>query len=288
MKFLIQNYTSALSTEPMYLDQCFKQTGAITSAIWDTNAASTYDALDSFNPDVLLCHYSSSVLNDILKYLSQNKKIELVVNITGAQDNHIQILENLIEKNNISSPFFISNLHEKIYSPKSKKKIFNMLPGVDLFLPKQNIPDFNIEAAILSNNKELAQKTIKGYETYHKLGIGSQDEYFDFSVSVASMTSFYEKYNKIILAADLPVVFSQFFFDAVYKSKKVVIKSSDEKTSSEILSDLFHSNEDNDIAVIVKNQIRTKHTCFNRAERLARAFKLENAAKILNDLGNKI
>lgn len=287
MKILIQNYTSVLTTEPMYLNECFNKSNVVTSNIWNTNI-STFDILDSFNPDVLMCHYSATTLNDIFKYLSQNKKMELVINITGAQDNHIQILENIIEKNNISSPFFISNLHEKIYSPKTKKKILNLLPGVDIFLPKQNFPDYNVDAAILSNNKELTEKILKDFNTCHKIGIGVQDEYFDFNMNVATMSSVYDRYNKIVLTADLPVMFSQFFFEAVYKSKKLVIKSTNEKLSTEILSDLFHSNEDKDIAAIVKNQIKTKHTCFNRAERLARAFKLENAAKILNDLGNKI
>lgn len=285
MKILIQNYTSVLSTEPMYLNECFIKSGAINSNIWDTNSASAFDALDSFNPDVLLCHYLTPVLNDIFKYLSENKKIELVLNITGAQQGHVEILENLIQKNAINSPFFVSNLHEKIYTIKSKKKVLNLLPGVDLFLPKQNIPNFNLKAAILSNNKDLAQQASQGISTYHKIGVGVQDEYFDFTVNASNMKSLYDKYEKIVLASDLSVSFSQLFFDAVYNSKKVVLKTNDEKISGEILGDLFDANEeDEDIATAIKNQIKTKHTCFNRAERLARALKLENAAKILKKI----
>ena len=285
MKILIQNYTSVLTTEPMYLNECFLKSGAINSSIWNTNSTSTFDALDSFSPDVLLCHYTAPVLNDIFKYLSENKKMELIINITGAQEGHVQILENLIEKNLINCPFFVSNLHDKIYSVKSKKKILNLLPGVDLFLPKQNVPSYKLQAAILSNNKDLAEKAIQKFETYHKIGIGVQDEYFDFNASAANMTSLYDRYEKIILAADLPVAFSQLFFDAVYKSGKLVLRTNDEQKSGQILADLFDANEeDEDIATSVKNQIKFKHTCFNRAERLARALKLENAAKILKKI----
>lgn len=289
MKLLIQNYTSVLTTEPMYLAECFSKTGSVKTHVWNTNAISTFDILDSFNPDVLLCHYSTPTLNDIFKYFSSNKKTELVINVTGAQESHVKILESLIEKNGVNCPFFISNLHNKIQILNSKKKILNILPAVDLFLQKQVLPEFKLNAGILSNSKELAEKALKNIKTYHKIGIGVQDEFFDFTVNVSNMNSLYEKYDKIILASDLPVAFSQLFFDAVFKSKKVVLKTGDEKKSGEILADLFDANEeDEDVSTAIKNQIKNKHTCFNRAERFARALKLENTAKILNDLGNKI
>lgn len=293
MKLLIQNYTSTLSTEPLYLNECFKRTNVINSNLWDTNKSSTFDTLDAFTPNVLMCHYTAPTLNDIIKYLAKNKNIELVLNITGAQDGHVGILEGVIEKNSISCPFFISNLHEKIHVPKTKRKLLNLLPSVDLFLPKMSLPDFNIDTAILSNSKELIEKSSIGLNTYHKIGIGVQDSYVDFGINAFNMTSLYDKYNNIILSADLSVVFSQFFFDAVFKSKKVILKTKDQKKCNEILSNLFTKDDDQEdeeksIEHIIKNQIKMKHNCFNRAERLARAFKLENAAKILNVLGSKI
>lgn len=290
MKILIENYSSSLSTEPMYLNFCFNQTNSITSSVWNTNNFSTFDALDYFTPDVLLCHYKTSALNDVFKYLSKSKKkTELVINISGAQDGHIQILEDIIEKNKIESPFFISNFHEKIYSPKSKKKVLNLLPAVDLFLPKQNVPKFAIDAAIISNNKELSEKVTKDYNTYHKIGVDVNDEYYDFIGDIINMNSLYEKYDKVVLAADLPTIFSQLFFDAMYKSKKVILKSDDTSKMDDVLANIFEaSSDDEDIATSIKNQIKNKHTCFNRTERLARALKLENAAKILKNIGDKI
>jgi len=287
MKILIQDYTSTLSTEPMYLNTCLQMTKVVQSNIWNTSSISTFDALDSSSPDILLCHYMTPVLNDILKYLSKNKKIELIVNITGAQDSYLDILENILDKNSVTCPFFISNLHQLIFTPKCKKKVVNLLPAVDLFLPKQNLPEFNIETAILSDSKEFADKHTNKLKCYHKLGIGTQDQYFDFNVNAGSMTSLYDKYKKIILAADLSVTFSQLFFDAVFKSKKVVLKTNDEQKSSQVLADLFDSNEDDeDIATAIKNQIKTKHTCFNRAASLMEALKVNNIAKVLNQISD--
>ena len=289
MKILLQNYTSILTTEPMYLDECFRRSEAINSSLWNDNATSAFDALDMYQPNVLICHYTSKALNDVVKYLSGNNKIELIVNITGAQNAHVKILEDILDKNSISCPMFISNLHEKIMLPKSQRKILNLLPGVDVFLPKQGVPDFTLDAAILSNNIELSKKSEKDLATYHKIGFGVQDNYFDFTVNVSNMNSLYDKYKKLIIASDIESLFSQFFFDAVYKSKKVTLKTADDKKMSEILSNLFEPSEDDeDIASSVKNQIKLKHTCFNRAERLARALKCENAAKVIRAMGDKI
>lgn len=289
MKILLQNYTSILTTEPMYLDECFRRSEAINSSIWNENASSAFDALDLYQPNVLICHYTSKSLNDVIKYLSGNSKIELLVNITGAQNSHIKILEDILDKNSVSCPMFISNLHEKVLSPKSQRKILNLLPGVDVFLPKQNLPEFSLDAAILSNIVDLSKKSEKGLTTYHKIGFGVQDNYFDFNVNVSNMSSLYDKYNRIIIASDIQSLFSQFFFDAVFKAKKVTLKTDDDKKMSEILSSLFEPSEDDeDIASSIKTQIKIKHTCFNRAERLARALKCENAAKIIKTLGEKV
>ena len=90
------------------------------------------------------------------------------------------------------------------------------------------------------------------------------------------------------MAADLSVTFSQLFFDAVFKSKKVVLKTNDEQKSSQVLVDLFDSNEDDeDMASIVKNQIKSKHTCYNRAATLMKELKNEQAAKVLENAWNK-
>lgn len=288
MKILIQDYTSILSTEPIYLNECFKRIG-ITSNLWDTSKFSVFDMLDLTTPDILITHYASAALQDIFKYLSNNKKTSLLLNITGAQKGHLDILTNLMDINNVECPFLFSNLHEKIYTVKSKKKILNLLPGVDLFLLKQNVPIFNLNAAVLSNNKDLAQKASQGISTYHKIGVGVQDEYFDFTVNASNMKSLYDKYEKIVLASDLSVSFSQLFFDAVYNSKKVVLKTNDEKKSGEILGDLFDGNEeDEDIATAIKNQIKTKHTCFNRASRMMHFLKNDNASKQLLKIGENL
>lgn len=291
MKILIQNYSSTVSTEAMYLDGCFNNTqGLIQSNIWDTNAISTFDAIDRTSPNIIISHYSAPVLNDIFKYLSKNKKIELVLNITGIPQKHLDILENLMEINSINCPLMVTNLHKSICEVKSakKRKILNLLPAVDLFIPVlNNVPEYEIEAAVLSDSKEIASKNLN-FKTYHKIGIGTNDDFFDFTVRASNMVSLYNKYKKIVIASTLPTTFSQFFFDAVYHGNRVVLKTNDDKKMGEILSEFFEPvEEDEDMASVVKNQIKMKHTCYNRAARLMKELKNEQAAKILQNILTK-
>lgn len=288
MKILIQNYSSILSTEAIYLDSCFNNTQRlIESNIWDTNTISTFDAIDRTSPNIIICHYNAPVLNDIFKYLSNNKNIELALNITGIQQKHLDILENLMEINSVNCPLMITNIHKSIYEVKSakKRKILNLLPAVDLFVPMlSDIPEYSLEAAILSDSKEIASKNLN-FKTYHKIGIGTNDDFFDFTVRTSNMASLYKRYKKIVIASTLPTTFSQFFFDAVYHGNKVVLKTDNDKKMGEILGEFFEPvEEDEDMASIVKTQIKTKHTCYNRAARLMKELKNEQAAKVLQNI----
>jgi hypothetical protein len=239
--------------------------------------------------DIVIYHFTNPKLNDLFKYLNGNKNINLYLNITGASDQHVEILSDLLERNSIKCPFFISNLHEKIHLTKSKRKVFNLLPAADIFFTEGKTLDYNLDAAIVSDSPQLSKEVEKDFQCYHKIGLGQENEYYDFTTSIMNMNNLYSKYKKIILATNINTAFSQIFFDAVYKAKKVALKTNDTKKSNEVLADLFKSEtEEDDVESFVKNQIKTKHNCFNRAARLAQAFKFENASKVLQDLGNKI
>ena len=75
MKTLIQNYTSALSTEPMYINKCLNECGG-QSVLWSDPSVSAFDAFDHSSPDLFITHYKF-LTNDVVKYLSQNKKIQI-------------------------------------------------------------------------------------------------------------------------------------------------------------------------------------------------------------------
>ena len=111
MKILIQNYSSAISTEPMYLDACFNKTSLIQSRLW-SNEMSAFDVMDMFKPDYVLCHYKF-MSNDLVKYLSGNPNHQLVLNITGCDQKMLDSLNDILDSMKIKTSLFINNFPDR-------------------------------------------------------------------------------------------------------------------------------------------------------------------------------
>ena len=91
MKILFDNYVTLTSSEASYMNGVLSQAG-IQSMFWSDKRVSTFDMLDSAKPDVLVTHYRQ-VTQDLVKYLSNQSKIDLVLNIGGVTGNEIKSLE---------------------------------------------------------------------------------------------------------------------------------------------------------------------------------------------------
>ncbi len=295
MKVLTQNYTSLLSTEPLYLNASMAKTGVIETNIWNHNTFSVFDILDKLAPDVFICHFMLPQINDVLKYLTSNKKIELVVNITGMPEQNLAMLETAIEHNKIQCPFFINNNHELITSIKPQKiKILNLIPGADIFLAPVSVPDYKISNAVLScNSNELFKQECAKHKVYHKLRMNrlneKEDANFDLDVNIIMLRSLYDKYDAITIVDNNWAAFSQVFFDSNLHGKKTVLKTDDKTKMDKILASLFHDDENGkSMSDLVKSQIKKKHTCLNRTAKLLRELKNEEAAKILQYIGDSL
>ena len=92
MKLLIQNYSNSCSSQPMYLNECLSRVG-LDSKLWNLNEpTSVYDKLDSEKPDLILTSFQT-MHQDLIAYISQNKQVKLVVDITGIDQNILNNLE---------------------------------------------------------------------------------------------------------------------------------------------------------------------------------------------------
>lgn len=222
MKTLIQNYMSGLSTEPLYFNQCLVECG-LESQIWSDPNTSAFDIFDSVNPDIFISHYKF-LTNDILKYLHQTNKIELILNVTGASKEEIQSIEQVYAQHNIKAPFVFTNMYDFTNQHKpSKIKLVNIMPCVDIFLPPVPAPDFKIDTAIIStNNNELVKQAVKNKEVYHLLSLGAENEDFDLSVDVRSIMGLYNKYNEIVLVDDVNIVTSQILFETSFNTGVII------------------------------------------------------------------
>jgi hypothetical protein len=287
MKILIQNYSSEISTEPLYLDKCFNEAG-ITSAIWNDNQLSAFDALDRYSPDILLFHAASKYLKDILKYCSQNKKVSICINITGLNQKDIDQIDSIIN-NNINLICYYSNQDESVHPANSKNKVVRLLPAVDLFIKKQTVPEFKIKTAIITlqdinNIKEECKK----YDTYHTINLGRKPG-FDINVNILNLVSLYDKYDEIIILDTAQNVFNQLFFESSLYANKTTIKCDNRDLINKNLAKLFsYQKEEKDMSLFIKTEIKNKHNCFIRASKLIEEFDNQKALNNLKNLLNKI
>ena len=65
MKTLIQNYSSALSTEAMYFNRCLQE-GGVDSVLWANGQTSAFDIFDAVRPEIFISHYKF-ITTDITK-----------------------------------------------------------------------------------------------------------------------------------------------------------------------------------------------------------------------------
>ena len=292
MKLLIQNYSNSCSNQPMYLKECISKVDGDCN-LWSlSDPISVYDKLDTEKPDVLITSFQT-IHQDIIKYLTGNPNIKLVVDVTGADQNIVDNLESLIETQKIDCPFFLSQEYKFLTNVKNKsKKIVNLLPCFDIFSAKIDTPNYNIPAAIVSNRVSKKFTEACGmYETYHKIALADNpDPNFDIQANVLNMNSLYERYEEIVLTGDVNFTCSQVFFDGFVKSKKLTVRVPEEQKEifSQVLATLFHEEGEGPSLDSIKQQIKNNHSCVNRASQLTKELGEEVISKTLLEVAKQL
>jgi len=291
MRILVQNYTSSLSTEAMYMQRCLSEVGE-ESFLWNDPNASAFDTFDFTKPDLFITHFKY-LTNDMVKYLSANKNISMALNISGAQQQELDMIESMASDSKIDIPLLFTNEYGKRLSAKSLK-LESVYPAADLFIPRMPTPNYEIDSCIFSvSNNDLVKEAANKEDNYHIASLNPQDQsgYSDMYMDVTSAVSFYEKYKKIILADDVNVVTSQLLFDSLLRCQSINIKvdKSQQSQLDKILATLFvETSEGGDLGQILKNQVKSRHNCFKRVSRLLRLLKAQEISEKLERFGDKI
>lgn len=280
MKILTQNYSSNYTTEPFYLTECFKRVG-IDSHLWADVNVSAFDMFDTVKPDIFVGHFAY-LTEDIIKYLSQNKNIKPVINVTGTNQQQLKGITDTFMSMGLENVILFTNNFVHAHGD-SVHKIF---PALDVFIRAAQ-PQFNIPLAVVTNNKnETVDNFIKDQEVYHLVSYGADQEWADFSTDIRNFWGVSTCYDKVTLIDDGMISTSQFFFQATMLCNRLDIKSQTEEQRDafqEVLSTLFTSEEtDEDVGTVIKKQIIKNHTCFNRASQLAEILGMkEESQKLL-------
>ena len=280
MRFLIHNYSTSVSSEPLYLFQALKHAG-VDVQLWADPNMSAYDAFDRVQPDVFVSSYM--YINDqIVEYLLKSKKIKVMLNVTGATETQIQ---------NIKSTF--TGIELSVFT-NSFSNVFvgaeTMYPAFDIFngpQPVLEIPD-KLENAILCEEiSEKVEELISQKDVYHILYIGEGDKPagFDLRVDIRSIKKILSLYKNVTLVGSNELCSSQVFLDmSMYADNFSVIAEDQDLFYSKCLTTLFDNknvDETKKLDEQIKTQIKSKHTPFHRAARLAKlAGDKESLSKI--------
>ena len=266
MKILYHNYSNFLSTEPMYMHNAFTRCG-IDSVFWNSNQTSAYDMFDLNKPDVFVTHFKTFTY-DILDYLKNNKSnIEIVMNVTGATQSQINSIEQAFEECKVKSPFIFTN--DFTLNVKSNLKLIQLYPAADVFIADPSaLKEIGVPEAIVSDKfTENLEKHIANKEVFHLLHMSGEklDSNFDIMVNIQSLSQLYKVYPKFTLVGDNELCCSQLFLDMNLSCKKIEVRSSDPVGFQKMLKELFSETQTEDVQLEIKNQIKNKHTPFDRA-----------------------
>jgi hypothetical protein len=220
---------------------------------------------------------------DLLHYSKQNKRPNLIVNITGINKEDLNRLENYLIENNINVLFFFTNCYEKILAKKTK--IVNIPFGADVFLNTNSSIDYKINDCYIVNSLNEIEK--HDAETYHYLSFQqSLEKDVDAVISIMQMGELYKNYNNIVFKYFNKII-PQAFFDSVYYGSNTLykLKDSDSQQSAEqSIKKMLKLDELN----IEKMQdvIRSKHTCLNRLKTLVSQLPCQDSINNIDILIN--
>lgn len=286
MKILIQNYNNEFSTEASYLQHSFSQAG-LECVMWEEDRLSAFDAFDQFQPDVFISHYMN-ISPDTIKRLS-NDKCKLVLNVSEITENSAGDLEEALKEANVNIEFFFYN-----YSKPSGFTVdcVQVMSGADVFLGGHSPSMRQIPWAVVSDQPEVPEVPS---DVYHKLTLAAEhNDSFDAALTIADLCNTSSVYTNIMLAGNDPkLIIGQPFFDMTIRlSGKCTVKINDEneKLVGEFMQHVFSDFPGTPEAVkdYMVNTVMKKHTCLNRAERVASKLGLEEATQNLRKMQERL
>lgn len=280
MKILINNYSNQYSTEPIYLNTSFNAAGC-ASTLWPNNI-STFDIFDMVQPNVHITHHSKLTI-DLATYLQEAKNIDLIINITGLNQDHLIAMEEKLLSFNIKPKLYFVNYYD--HNLKSKNtNIMTLLHGADIFFGKSK-QQYSIDSAIIVDSKD----EIYPYgNTYHYLSINQQlTNDIDICLPLHHMSQLWNNYNKIIIRY-FNKMMQQVFYDAAYYNNHVYFDVKDRTMLNNVLAKILGEGMHCDLNIEnsgnIVNKITQKHTCLHRAKSLLSQLPCKEQVDKLNNI----
>ena len=296
MKVLIQNYASPDSTEPLYICEALNSLDGVEANIWSASEnSSVFDAFDTIKPEMFITHFGY-MTNDVVKYLSNNKRIEMLVNVTGATQEVIDQFDEMVSSKNINCPLAFYNTPSSLNLILQRKvKLLSILHGADIYLSQQSVdtPEYEADLAIISNYdvKDRMSEITNSFDTYHYLSTNQEIAgEVDIVAPAMHLYGLYKRYKNILITQDTLCV-PQVLFDSIFYGNNVFYlpkyDSQKEKMTgilkSSLKTDENITDMENKNASLIKDKIISSHTCLSRVKRMFSKIKHSEIAKQIDE-----
>jgi len=271
MKIIIQDYTTAHSSESRLLYTELQSYENIEAFFWDVHQnKSSYDLMDSINPDFIVLS-ALGVNKDLLHYFTYNNigKIVVLKIPNGTTQEQIQVIDD--------SEFVKKHVCLAISEKEMKNvRTVNLNPCVDTNIP--DIPMKNhIPLCIVANKSNIHPFLLKLSESFHVMSYEKND-LADIIGPNISLCGLYHNYDQIVF--DGITDFKQPFFDALYRSSNVTFCSDSEGLveKGKILFgqnlNIANKNIDRDSLL---NRLKEKHLPQNRVKQLLSQMPIDQS-----------
>jgi hypothetical protein len=286
MKFLISNYATDTQSECMYINTTLNLLGSCKSTIWNEKEISAYDILDLTSPDFYLAHVSN-INGQALNYIQNSKTIELIINITGASQENVDLLEQKLASANIKCSFLFHNNSDHGLVSK-KHRIVYIGHGADIFL-NNNFPKYKLENAVFVG-QESEIKPLG--DTYHIISTNRKlKDLVDIYMPITKLSNLYDKYDNCVIRYFGKLI-PQLFYDSVYRGNKVYYSLDNENVKNEAIEkinkllrlDIDITNPSTIDPKMIKDSVKSRHTCLHRVKSLLSQLPCKDSIQNIDNI----
>ena len=269
MKFLIYNYASPWSTEPLYFHASLNllPKNVCSASMYNTNI-SVYDNFDLNKPDYVITK-STLIDKDFLSYISSNPNLNILINVTDINENELVNFSDKINSLNSNITLF-GNKHISL------KNYIQLLPSADIFI-QSSIPQFKINKLIfVKQESDICELDGSYHYTTENTDLSKN---VDFILPITDLHKIFPNYDEIIFK-HIDYIGTQIAFNAIYSGTKVIFETNDQNYTDR-MNAVFKGNKQ-------LNAVKNKHTCLHRLKTLVNHLGLNDVTKHLDPVLEKI
>jgi hypothetical protein len=218
MKFIVENYSDATTTQPIYLHEALQKSQEHTSILHEPRTESIYDILDKHKPDYYITHLNLLTQDFVTYNKYENQNIRLLLNVSNASQNDIIGIDAQLKNDNVNCPLLFSNIDQKKLPKLKNRRILTLCDAADSNL---ELVTLNFKYHMDKAYFILDQFDYKDNDPHHIISNNHNlAKIADITLPEYQLMPLYKCYNEIIFCG-LKDYIPQSFFDCLFAGCKV-------------------------------------------------------------------